>query len=420
MFDTNAHEKNAYYWYEGNPADYPDFNRSVAPARWGAGGYVDNVSTAWAPRYWDEAVREMFISSAIALALEFEVDGFRVDQTTSIHSYNALHADGRRLPHVNAFGAKFLRELTRSLKLVKPGVVLIAEDHSNWDGVTLPPDWGGLGFDAVWYADFYHHLIGDTDKGSDYAKLIKTAGLGDDRALAMDFFAGALQATQGGKKVVYHESHDEAGNGQFTHRTIHTAVNGAPLVGATRTVAEARCRFAAGMAMLSAGIPMFLFGEEVGAEKDFLYGKVLENREDLRGLKAGSGSHLFKFYADLIRLRRDTPAINYENIDVVFTHNEHRLIAFRRWIGPYAEVLVVGSLNNQAFNSPSYVMRADRLFGGRWREIFNSDAEIYGGDNIGNAGGIIENDNGSFGCVIPARGFVVFQKLVGRFGHVPT
>jgi 1,4-alpha-glucan branching enzyme len=236
----------------------------------------------------------------------------------------------------------------------------------------------------------------------------------------MDFFAGALQATHGGKKVVYHESHDEAGNGQFTHRTIHTAVNGAPLVGATRTVAEARCRFAAGMAMLSAAIPMFLFGEEVGFEKDFLYGKVLENREDLQGLKGGSGRNLFKFYADLIRLRRDTPTINQQNIEVVFVHNEHRLIAFRRWSGPYAEALVVGSLNNQPFNNRSYVMRADRLFGGRWREIFNSDAQIYGGDNIGNVGGIIENDNGSFECVIPARGFMVFQKLVGRFGHVPT
>jgi 1,4-alpha-glucan branching enzyme len=420
MFDTDSHEKNAYYWYEGQPGDYPEFNSKVSPGEWGQGGYVDNMSTAWAPRYWDEMVRNMFISSAIALAIEFEVDGFRVDQTTSIRSYNVLHADGRPLAHVNAFGTKFLRELTGSLKLVKPRIMLMAEDHSNWPGVAMEPDYGGLGFDAIWYADFYHHLIGDTDKGDDYAKLIKTAGLGDDRPLAMNYFAGALQATQGGKKIVYHESHDEAGNGKFTHRTIHTAVNGAPLIGATRTVAEARCRFAAGMAMLSAGIPMFLFGEEVGAEKDFLYGRVLENREDLRLLKAGSGQQLFKFYSDLIRLRRGSDALKNENIDVVFVHNEHRLIAFRRWIGPYGELLVVGSLNNRPFNSPSYVINAERIYAGRWREVFNSDAEIYGGDNVGNFGGIIENEQGRFECVIPARGFVVFQKLVGRFGFQPS
>ena len=104
----------------------------------------------------------------------------------------------------------------------------------------------------------------------------------------------------------------------------------------------------------------------------------------------------------------------------MFVHNEHRLIAFRRWIGPYGELLVVGSLNNRPFNSPSYVINAERIYAGRWREVFNSDAEIYGGDNVGNFGGIIENEQGRFECVIPARGFVVFQKLVGRFGFQPT
>ena len=63
----------------------------------------------------------------------------RVDQTTSIRSYNVLHADGRRLDHVNAYGAKLLRELTRSLRFVKPNVLLMAEDHELWDGVTSAP-----------------------------------------------------------------------------------------------------------------------------------------------------------------------------------------------------------------------------------------------------------------------------------------
>jgi hypothetical protein len=79
-----------------------------------------------------------------------------------------------------------------TLKLIRPDTMLMAEDHSEWDKVTVSPDEEGLGFAAAWYANFYHHLIGDTDKGSDYAKLLRTAGLGDDRALAMDYFAGAL------------------------------------------------------------------------------------------------------------------------------------------------------------------------------------------------------------------------------------
>ncbi len=400
MYDTNSDDKNAYYWYEGRPTDYGGFSQ---------GGYLDNISSGWAPRYWEEIVRNMFVSSAIALAAEFKVDGFRVDQTTSIRSYNTLHVNGHAVPNANQFGAKLIRELTRSLRFVNPNIVLMAEDHAGWDGTTRSPDEGGLGFDATWYADFYHHLIGDTDKGSDYAKLIKTAGLGDDRPLAMDYFAGALQATNGGNKIVYSESHDEAGNGPLTDRTINVAVNAAPLIGETRAYAEARCRFAFGVTILSAGIPMFLFGEEAGAQKKFLYNHVLENREDFDALRKSSGKFLFEYYSRLIRLRLAHPGLKSSCIDVPFVHNEHRMILFHRW-GAGEDFIVVASLNNHPFNNPTYVFRADRIPGGCWHEIFNSDAAAFGGCNVGNLGRTIGNSYGSFECAVPANGLIVFQR----------
>jgi 1,4-alpha-glucan branching enzyme len=79
----------------------------------------------------------------------------------------------------------------------------------------------------------------------------------------MSFFAGAMRASGSGK-VVYNDSHDEAGNSPGSARTICLAVNNAPLIGATRIWAEARVRVAAGLALLSAGTPMFFMGEEVG------------------------------------------------------------------------------------------------------------------------------------------------------------
>jgi 1,4-alpha-glucan branching enzyme len=241
-YDSDRPEENIYYWYEGKSSDYPGANPQ------GHGGYIDNMSTGYAPRFHEEMVRKMFISSAAALIEEFHVDGFRVDQTTSMHSYNVLHTNGAQMGHVNIFGAKFLRELTRTLKLINPKVILIAEDHSDWDKVTEAPDIGGLGFDAAWYANFYHHLIGDTGRGPDFAKLIQTAGYGEDQSLSMDYFGGAL-AWSRHHKIVYHESHDEAGNSSYSKRTIVTAVNSAPLIGITRNVAEARCRLCFGMTM---------------------------------------------------------------------------------------------------------------------------------------------------------------------------
>ncbi len=407
LYDTGDHARNAYYWYEGSPDDYSAFDRAVGEGQRGHGGYVDNMSTNYAPRYHEELVRGMFVSSAVMMVEEFHIDGFRFDQTTSIHAYNVLHADGRPVPRANAFGAKLLREVARTLKLIKPEVILTAEDHSTWDKVTEPTSAGGLGFDAAWYADFYHHLIGDTDKGSDYAKLIKTAGLGDDRALTMGYFAGVLAAS-GGNRVVYSESHDEAGNAHGTKRTIVVAANGAPLVGETRRYAEARCRFAFGVTVLSAGTPMFLFGEEVGAQEDFLYNRIFNSKIDLVGGRQGNGKNLFAFYRDAIQLRLGHPGLRGRLIDVLHVHDLNRVLAWRRW-GEGQDFLILASLNNRPYRD-GYTISSPRLPDGRWKEIFNSDSSRYGGGDFGNGGAEIPAGGGSLNAVIPANGLIVLRR----------
>jgi 1,4-alpha-glucan branching enzyme len=45
-----------------------------------------------------------------------------------------------------------------------------------------------------------------------------------------------------------------------------------------------------------------------------------------------------------------------------------------------------------------------------WREVFNSDAAIYGGQNVGNSGATIISRGGQFTANIPAKGFVVLVK----------
>ena len=407
MYDTNDHARNSYFWYEGNPEDYSDFNRSVASERLGTGGYLDNLSTAWAPRYYETLVRKKFASMALALQEEFHVDGFRVDQTTSIHAYNVRHADGTVVGSANAFGAKNLREWSRTQRFIRPNVFLMAEDHSEWDQVTAATDDGGLGFDAAWFADFYHHLVGDGEGHDGYAKLLKNAGHGDDRPLAMDAFAGVLEATKNGK-VVYSESHDEAGNGKGTARNMVVAANGAPLVGETRRYAEARCRFVFAVTVFSAGVPMFLFGEEVGAVQPLHYGEVLEHKIDLKGGRQANGRFMFTYYQEAIALRRSNSGLRSRQIDVVHVHNENRLIAFRRWSGDQ-EFLVVASLNNYPF-SEGYEFHHTQISSGGWQEIFNSDASAYGGNNVGNSGGVVYVDEGRLSVIIPANGVIVLKK----------
>jgi 1,4-alpha-glucan branching enzyme len=393
--DNPAHD--IYYWYEGTPNEYqdPEF------------GYIDNMSTGYAPRYHEEMVRKMFISSAIMLIEHFHVDGFRVDQTTSMHAYNVLHGNGTPMGNVNIYGAKFLRELTRTIKMIKPTTFLIAEDHSNWPKVVEPAMSGGLGFDATWYADFYHHLVGGQGYSDEYARILRNAGYGDDRELRLDTFASVLLHSRD-RKVVYHESHDEAGNSQNSARTIEIAVNHAPLISPTKEYAYNRAKVIAAINLLSAGVPLFFMGEEVGARKEYTYFTFMQNREDLLRERSQDGSKIFLFYQDLIQLRLSNSAFRSHNLEIIHVHNQNRIIIFRRW-DKRGDFLVVISLNNHSFADGYYITHP--IFGdGLWREIMNSDAKIYNGTNMGNNSALIPAHWNQFRIIIPANSIIVFRK----------
>jgi len=395
-YDSDTPENNIYYWYEGRAGDYPRAD----------GGYVDNGSSGWAPRFSAEMVRRLFTSSAAALLSEFHFDGFRVDLTQAIHRDNVRHLDGRGVPAANLFGQKLLREWSNTLRLIRPNVFLIAEDHTEWAAVRTPTSAGGLGFDSTWYADFYHHLIGDAQNDPSRARLLRIAGYGGNEALRIGWFAGTLAASRN-SRVVYHESHDEAGNAENSARTIVTAVNGAALVGETRRFAEARVHFVAAMCLLSPGTPMFFMGEEVGASLPYRYAGFQQAREDYYALRTGAGSQLFRFYSDIIRLRTAHPALRSRDCEVVHTHDDNRVIAFRRWAAG-EDMLVVASLNNWAFRN-GYRLQDSRIADGRWREVFNSDAAEYGGTGLLNDGPIAST-GGIITVAIPANAVLVLQR----------
>ena len=117
---------------------------------------------------------------------------------------------------------------------------------------------------------------------------------------------------------------------------------------------------------------------------------------------------MFRFYSDLINLRKRNSAMRSTQLEIIYVHNGNRLLAFRRW-DEHQEFIVFASLNNSPFNSPSYFFQSQLLRAGRWKEVFNSDSAAYGGRDIGNAGAVLESSSGFFACILPANGFVVFQ-----------
>jgi 1,4-alpha-glucan branching enzyme len=67
---------------------------------------------------------------------------------------------------------------------------------------------------------------------------------------------------------------------------------------------------------------------------------------------------------------------------VIYTHNDNRVIAFTRTY-QRQQLLVLASLNDVPFDH-GYVVATDssRRPADGWRETFNSDAAMYGGDNV--------------------------------------
>jgi 1,4-alpha-glucan branching enzyme len=141
---------------------------------------------------------------------------------------------------------------------------------------------------------------------------------------------------------------------------------------------------------------MFLMGEEAGASQPYTYDRFAEHKEDLEGLRAGSGAGLFRFNADLIRLRLSEPDLRAREIEIVHVDDGGRVIAFRR-----GAFLVAGSLRDEPYGEYRLPV------GGAWREIFNSDAARYGGADVGNGGATLEGMT----IVLPANGFVVFRRM---------
>jgi len=85
------------------------------------------------------------------------------------------------------------------------------------------------------------------------------------------------------------------------------------------------------------------------------------------------------------------------------------VIAFRRATGS-DELLLIASFNNRVLEQ--YVVQTDawRLPDGAWRELFNSDAAIYGGANVGNLGADLPAIGGRIPLRIPANGLLVLQR----------
>ncbi|CAK9101705.1 1, partial [Durusdinium trenchii] len=101
-------------------------------------------------------VRSFLLGAALFWADRYHIDGFRCDAVSSMIYRNFGKSEGEWIRNEhggdsNLEAVSLLRELNNSMKEFWPGVIMIAEESTAWEGVTsLRPASSSLGFDLKW------------------------------------------------------------------------------------------------------------------------------------------------------------------------------------------------------------------------------------------------------------------------------
>src|SRR5690606_24967077 len=111
--------------------------------------------------YERNEVRSFLISNALYWLNEFHVDGLRVDAVASMLYLDFSRRGEDWVP--NRYGGNhnleaidFLREMNDAVAREAPGCLTIAEESTDWAGVTAPTGQGGLGFSLKWNMGWMH------------------------------------------------------------------------------------------------------------------------------------------------------------------------------------------------------------------------------------------------------------------------
>ena len=109
---------------------------------------ADRMFSPWGSAYFDlgkDPVRSFLMSAMNYYVEMFHIDGLRIDAVS-----NMLFYDGNKAKGTNEGAVEFLKRLNSLLHLRHPSLMMIAEDSSDFYGVTKPTEYGGVGFDYKW------------------------------------------------------------------------------------------------------------------------------------------------------------------------------------------------------------------------------------------------------------------------------
>jgi len=347
--------------------------------------------------YGRHEVSNFLTANALFWCDQFHIDGLRVDAVASMLYLDYSRKEGEWVP--NQYGGRenleaidFLRKFNHITHVEFPGVITIAEESTAWPLVTRPPYLGGLGFSFKWNMGWMHDTLNYFSFDPVYRKYHQ-----NDLTFAMLYHHH--------ENFILPLSHDEVVHGKRS------------LLG--RMPGDDWQRFANLRALLAyqwlfPGKKLMFMGGEIGQSHEWnANGEV-----DWWLLDAGPYHRgVQRLIEDLNKLYTCEPGLWQGDYDLsgfywvdASDHDSSVLSFVRQNADRTSELIVV--VNLTPVPRPRYRVGLPRP--GKWREVFNSDAAIYGGGNVGSMGSVLSEDvnwhNQSYSAelTLPPLGLVAF------------
>ncbi|WP_206185432.1 1,4-alpha-glucan branching protein GlgB [Sphingosinicella sp. CPCC 101087] len=329
-------------------------------------------------------VAGFLIASALWWLETFHIDGLRVDAVASMLYRDYSRKPGEWVPNVhggreNLESVAFLKALNRIVAERCPGAVTIAEESTAWPGVSAPVEQGGLGFSYKWNMGWMHDSLQYVERDP-----IHRAWHHHEMTFSL-VYAWT-------ERFVLPLSHDEVVHGKGS-------LLGKMPGDRWRQLATLRAYLA--FMWAHPGKKLLFMGGELGQESEWSHDAEIAWHLLERPEHAG----LQRLVGDLNRLYRTEPALHRRDAEpngfewLVGDDAANSVFAFLRkgeaGDPPIAFVVNMTPQPHQAYRLP--------LPGaGRWRELLNTDAAIYGGSDRGNQGFVQADGNpASAACVLP-------------------
>jgi 1,4-alpha-glucan branching enzyme len=319
------------------------------------------------------------VGSALEWLNRFHVDGLRVDAVASMLYRDYSRKAGEWIP--NRYGGRenleavaFLKHMNGILAHEVPGAVIIAEESTAWPGVSAPLESGGLGFAYKWNMGWMHDTL-------DY--------VGHDpvhRSFHYDQITfGLVYAFS--ERFVLPLSHDEVVHGKGS---ILARMPGDEW----QRFANLRAYY--GFMWSHPGKKLLFMGSELAEQREWNHDGELDWWLESRAENAG----VQRLVRDLNTLYRAEPALHARDHEpggfqwLIGDDRFHSVYSFVRW-GFDADAPVLVVCNFTPVPREGYRIGVPRP--GRWGEVLNTDAGLYGGSNMGNGGGLETEPVGSHG-----------------------